>query len=177
MENSKQKKTFKQKLWHELKEYGINVLYLSLCFSVIIFYRRVLLAQYGIFLDDYLIGVVKALIIGKVIMIGAFLDVSKKFENKPLFIPTLYKTFFFSIFVLIVEAIEVFIRAVVKTASWEGIAEGFAHHFNIVLFASLLVVGFTFIPFFAFKELARSIGNDQIWGLFFHKKESIPIKK
>lgn len=177
MEHPTQKKTIKQKLWHELKEYGINVLYMSLCFSVIIFYRRVLLAQYGIFLDDYLIGVVKALIIGKVIMIGAFFDISKKFENKPLFIPTLYKTFFFSILVLIVEAIEVIIRAVLKTASWEGIAEGFAHHFNGVLYASLLVVGFSFIPFFAFKELARSFGKDQIWGLFFYKKESIPTKK
>lgn len=170
MEHSTQKKTFKQKLVHELAEYGINVLYLALCFSVLIFYRRVLLSQYGIFLDDYFIGVIKALIIGKVIMIGAFLNISKKFENRPLFIPALYKTFFFSIFVLIFEALEVFIRAILKTGTWEGIAEGFAHHFNTVLFASLLVVSLAFFPFFAFKELARHFGQDQIRRLFFQKK-------
>ena len=35
------------------------------------------------------------------------------------------------------------------------------------LLASSVVVFFTFIPFFAFKELERAIGKGALWNLFF----------
>jgi len=62
----------------------MNVFYMALVFSAIIFYRRLVLAHYEIYLDDYFSGIFKALEIAKVVMIGAFLRISRKFEHKPL---------------------------------------------------------------------------------------------
>jgi hypothetical protein len=54
-----------------------------------------------IHIDRTTIGVIKELVIAKVMMIGAFLDISKKFENKPLIIPVVYKTLLFVLWVIV----------------------------------------------------------------------------
>ncbi len=157
----------KDKVIHELIEYGINVLYLGLFFSAFILYRRILLAEYGFFLDDYFTGFVKALIFGKVIMIGTFLKISKKFENRPLIIPTIYKAAFFTFLILVFEFLEVTLKTLWNTRSWEGLMESYSHHFNLAWAGGALIVGFTLLPFFAFKELSRHYGVDSIRTLFF----------
>ncbi|WP_194776239.1 hypothetical protein [Pararhodonellum marinum] len=172
MENKTIEKPLKDKLLHELAEYGFNVLYLGLFFSVFILYRRLLLAEYGIYLNDYFIGLVKALIFGKVIMIGTFLKISKRFENQPLIVPTLYKTLFFTLLVVVFELLEVTVKTLWKTESWTGITDSFTHHFNMVWFGGVLIVAFTFLPFFAFKELSRHYGVDSMRNLFLKKSEN-----
>lgn len=68
-----------------------NVIYLTLFFGAFaVVARRLTLAHYGIYVDDYFIALIKALFIGKVIMIAAFLSISKKFDGRPLIIPVLY---------------------------------------------------------------------------------------
>ena len=69
----KAKKNWKQRLLHEFTEYWINVVYMALFFSAVILYRRLLLAEHGIIMEDYFAGVLKALVIAKVIMIGSFI--------------------------------------------------------------------------------------------------------
>ena len=91
------KKSWKQKLLHEFTEYLINFTYMAIVFSAVILYRRLILAQYGVYLEDYFIGVLKAFIIAKVVMIGAFLGISRKFEHKPLIIPVFYKSVLFTL--------------------------------------------------------------------------------
>lgn len=167
MEKEVIQKSLKKKLIHELTEYGINVIYLGLFFSAFVLYRRLLLAEYGILLDDYFMGLVKALIFGKVIMIGTFLKISKKFENRPLIIPTIYKTIFFTLLVAIFEFLEVTVKTLLKNSSWEGMMESYTHHFTLAWVGGALIVGFTFLPFFAFKEIARHYGVDSIRTLFF----------
>jgi hypothetical protein len=167
MEKKADEKSLKEKLLHELTEYGINVLYLGLFFSAFILYRRLLLAEYGVFLDDYFMGLVKALIFGKVIMIGTFLKISKKFENRPLIVPTIYKSIFFTLLVAIFEFLEVTVKTLLKNSSWEGMMESYAHHFTLAWVGGALIVGFTFLPFFGFKEIARHYGVDSIRTLFF----------
>jgi hypothetical protein len=167
MEKEVNQKSLKKKLIHELTEYGINVIYLGLFFSAFILNRRLLLAEYGILLDDYFMGLVKALIFGKVIMIGTFLKISRKFENRPLIIPTIYKTIFFTLLVAIFEFLEVTVKTLWKNNSCEGMMESYTHHFTLAWFGGALIVGFTFLPFFAFKEIARHYGVDSIRTLFF----------
>jgi len=110
-----EKKNWKQRFIHEFTEYWMNVIYMALVFSAIIFYRRLVLAHYEIYLDDYFSGVLKALVIAKVVMIGAFLRISRKFEHKPLIYPVLYKAVLFTIWVMLFDIAEVFIRIYIHT--------------------------------------------------------------
>jgi hypothetical protein len=171
MEAQIEKKTWKQKLFHEISEYLVNAAYLTLFFCVYAISRRLTLAQYGIYLDDYFIGLIKALVIAKVIMIGAFLRISRKYEHKPLIIPVLYKVFIFLLWVILFDAVEGLIRGLIETHSMAGAFENLVqHHFTKVWLGGLLMVILSFIPFFALKELSRIMGHEKFKDLFLKSR-------
>lgn len=165
------KKNWKQKFTHEFVEYWINVIYMAVFFSAVIFYRRLVLAQHGIFLEDYFAGVLKALVIAKVVMIGGFLRISRKYENKPLMIPSLYKALLFTIWVMIFDLFEVFIIGFINNPDLTDASHTVASHITGVWFGAALVIFVSFIPFFMFKELSRFMGSDKIRGLFFRSQK------
>ncbi|MBK8120977.1 MAG: hypothetical protein IPK39_18760 [Sulfuritalea sp.] len=100
---------WKEKVFHEMVEYGINVIYLALVFSAFVSYRRLVLAAHDITYTNYGVALIEALILGKVIMIGAVFHPGRSLEQRPLIYPTLYKavvfTFLVGVFTLIEQAI------------------------------------------------------------------------
>ena len=172
---SKIKKTWKQKFFHEFAEYLVNFIYMALIFSAIILYRRLVLAQYGIYLDDYFIGVIKAFIIAKVVMIGAFLGISHKFENYPLVFPILYKAFLFTLMVMIFDVVEEFIRGLIHYQDFLKSFEELQSHVSVVWLGASLLIFFIFIPFFAIKELIRVLGKDYVKALLLERRKKTEI--
>lgn len=173
MKNQPIKKTWKQKLYHEFTEFWINAVYLTLFFCVFAIARRLTLAHYGIIVEDYFIGLIKALVIAKVIMIGAFLKISKKFENRPLIIPVFYKTILFVLWVILFDVVEGFIRGFIETKNITATFEYLTnHHFTKMWLGGLLFVSLSFLPFFALKELARVIGQEKFRSLFFSSRQA-----
>ena len=167
----KQKKNWKQKLFHEFNEYLVNFVYMAIVFSAIVFYRRLLLAEHGIHLNDYFAGVINAAVIAKVVMIGAFLRISRKFENKPLIIPTIYKAILFTLWVMVFDIIEIYIKAFIHTPYFAEAFQGLKHHINPAWFGAALVICISFLPFFAMKELSRVMGKEKFRGLFLKRQE------
>ena len=156
------KKTLKQKLLHEISEYLINVVYLAIFFGAFAVARRLTLAHFDIYVADYFVGIIKALVIGKVIMIGAFMRISHVYENKPLIIPVFYKTILFVICVIIFDIIEVLIKETIKLQS---LADAYqflmVEHFSKLWLGGVIMIFVSFIPFFASKELSRVIGQQK----------------
>ena len=138
------KKNWKQKLLNEFSEYFINVAYLALFISSVVFYRRQVLAFHGIVLEDYFFGLIKALVIGKVIMVGAFLRII-----------TIYA----------------YIKAFIHTSNFNGAYSELLGHINQVWLAGALLIFIAFLPFFALKEIARSMGRGKLGELFLKKQE------
>lgn len=165
------KKNWKQRFLDEFTEYWANVIYMALVFSAIIFYRRLVLAHYEIYLDDYFSGVVKALVIAKVVMIGAFLRISRKFEHKPLIYPVLYKAILFTIWVMLFDIAEIYIGSFIHNLSFTDSFFELKTHVSAVWLGGALLIFFSFIPFFAFKELVRVLGKEKIRELFLRNKD------
>jgi hypothetical protein len=167
----KMKKSWKEKLFHEFTEYLVNFIYMAIIFSAVILYRRLVLAQYGIIVEDYFIGVVKALVIAKVVMIGAFLKISRKFENKPLFIPIVYKALLFTLMVMLFDSIEEFIMALIHNHNLLQSIEEVQSQINVVWLGASLLMFFTFIPFFAVKELIRILGKNNVKAILLERRK------
>ena len=163
------KKSWKQRFFHEFTEYWMNVFYMALVFSAIIFYRRLVLAHYEIYLDDYFSGVLKALVIAKVVMIGAFLRISRKFEHKPLIYPVLYKAVLFTIWVMLFDVVEIYIRSFIHSPTLVEAFHELENHLTNLWLGGALLIFFSFIPFFAFKELVRVLGKEKVRELFLQK--------
>jgi hypothetical protein len=165
------KRNWKHKLLHEFTEYWINVVYLALFFGSVVLYRRLILAEHGIIMEDYFAGLVKALVIAKVIMIGTFIRISRKYENKPLIIPTIYKAIVFTLWVMIFDIAEVYITGLIKTTNFAEAFNYLKDRITLPWLGSALVIWVSFIPFFAMKELSRIMGSNRFRGLFFKNRE------
>jgi len=166
------RKSFKQKLFSEFTEYLVNFVYMALIFSAIILYRRLVLASHGIYLNDYFVGVFKAFVIAKVVMIGAFLGISRKFEHKPLFIPILYKSLLFTLMVMLFDIVEEFIRALIHNFDFLNAVAELQTRISAVWLSACLLIFFTFIPFFAVKELIRVLGKDSVKAILLERRRN-----
>ena len=91
------KRSWKEKLTHELVEYWVEVVYLTLVFSTFTQYRRFLLAAHGVTYAEYGVSVIKALIFAKIIAIGSVFRFGRALEQQSLIFPTLYKAVYFSL--------------------------------------------------------------------------------
>jgi hypothetical protein len=168
--NDKPASALKDKVRHELIEYAINVVYLTLVFAAFTQYRRIVLAEYDIAYTNYWFAVIEALVLGKVIMLGGVFHLGRGLEDKPLIYPTLYKTVAFVVFVFLFKVLEHAIRAL-----WngEGLADALVEFLEVKgvheVIANSLIVLVAFFPFFAMKELSRVFGAARMFALFFRE--------
>ena len=61
---------FKQKFFGEFKAYWVNVLYITLFFTIFTNYRRLILAHYQIIYEEYGVSLIKALVLAKIILVA-----------------------------------------------------------------------------------------------------------
>jgi hypothetical protein len=161
---------WKQKITRELIRYCLSFGYLVFFLGGFAWYRRAILAEYGISYLHYGAATIEALILAKVIWLGELLRLGRTQEDKPLIYPTLSKAIEFSLFVGFFAIIEHIIGGLVHGV---GVAGGLAelwHEGKYELIGRCLVTFFAFIPFFAFRELARAMGEGKMSHLFFRKK-------
>jgi hypothetical protein len=166
----KKKKSLKEKIFHEMAAYWINVGYLTLVFAAFTQYRRFVLAAHDITYTNYWVAVIEALILAKVVMIGDALRLGRGLGQKPLIYPTLFRTVAFSLFVVGFTLTEHLIKSLWMGKGFTGGLVGFLGKGSHELLAGCLVVFVAFIPFFAFKELGRVLGEGKIWTLFFRRR-------
>jgi len=164
MNNEKLKEgVFKQKIIHELSEVGWVSLYLAVFFCALSTYSMLMLRELNVTNSYFRYGfaLINALVIAKIILIGEYARLGRGQENKPLIISVLWKPFLFG---LLVAAFHVFEEAFKRLALREPIRM----RVDEVLVRNLVVFSFL-IPFFAFWELRRVLGEGKLFDLFFRR--------
>jgi hypothetical protein len=164
-----EKKSLKERAVSELEEYAVITAYLWLLFALFGLHKQ-LVQGHGISVWQQGFAIVNALIFGKVILIGQALEVGKGLERRALIWVVLGKSLIFAILLLTFHIVEEAIRL------WfEGkpLSEAFADLGGtlpgLVSVAAIFFVAL--IPFFAFREAGRFLGNGALWNLFLHSGE------
>lgn len=156
--------TLKQKATHEFWEFFLIFVYLACFFCAIAAYSRLLLKDFNVSYFVYGVALLNALVIAKVILIGEYAHVGRRFETKPLLYSALYKAFMFSLLVIAFHFLEEMIKQLIHR---NDIAAAFHDiHFDVLLGRSVIVF-FTFIPLFGFRELGRVLGPDRFRAIVF----------
>jgi len=158
---------WKRTLIHELVEYWLNFAYLSFFLVAFVWYRRLILAEYQVLYTNYWVPLIEAAVLAKVIMIGDVLRLGRGLEQKPLIVPTLYRTLVFGAWVAAFHVLEATVRALFQSKGLVGGFEEIASKGRYELLASVVMVLVAFIPFFALRELRRVMGEGKLWSLFF----------
>ena len=114
-------------------------------------------------------SIINAFLLGKVVLTAEFFRVGDNFKHKPLVYPIVFKS---AVFCLLLMCF--YITEETLVGIWHGktIVESFPNigrgsWKGLLVVGSILVVGL--IPFFAYRELARVLGKDELFSLMFRR--------
>jgi hypothetical protein len=159
----------KQKISREMKEFVIIFLYLGLLIGAFNTYRWLLMAEYHVGHFIYGYTLIEALVLAKIIIVGESLGIGERFYDRPLIFSTLYKTMLFTLCVLACgipeHLITGFLNGKDLTEVFQELISG-----RYEILARILIMFVAFIPFFAFREAGRALGQVKLFELFFRSR-------
>ncbi len=160
----------KEKIIHEAREMLLIFVYLALFFCSFTTYRMLVSHELGISYFNYGFALVKALVLAKVILLGQYVRFIRIFDDRPLIFPTLYKVVWFSLLTLAFEVLEHLIGGFLHGKDLADVYQEIISTGRDELLARTLVVLFAYVPFFAFGEIRRILGEGRLSALFFKRR-------
>ena len=163
--------TLHQRAIHELKEFVILALYLYITLGAVIMMKTAILDTAGIGFAPWGIAIVKAVVLGKFVLLGNLAHVGGRDISGPLIWPTLHKAFAFLVLLIILTIIE---EAVVGLFHHQSIAASLGELVGARLeetLAGYLIMLLVLIPYFAFRVLGEALGEGRLTRMFFVERE------
>jgi hypothetical protein len=157
----------KEKASTEFRKFVIISLYLWIVFAALSIHESIIRAQHGLDYREHGFAIINALVLAKVILLGDYLRLGTRFKDKPLVYPVLHKCLVFSILLIGFHIAERMLVGITggKSASESFTGIGGGTLLSIVSMSALAFV--MLLPFFAFRELSRMIGEQVMWSFFF----------
>ncbi|HMO45759.1 MAG TPA: hypothetical protein PKB14_06980 [Rubrivivax sp.] len=163
--------SLKERALEELKAYWFITLYLWLflgCFTV---YRRLILAESGVTYLNYGVALIEALVIAKVVLIGRLFGFTRRFDDRPLIVPVLYKSLMFALLVMLFGVVEHLVTGWFRKQGLLGGLHEIAETGAYEIGARALMLTVAFVPFFAFTEIGRVMGMERLRAMFFSPRQ------
>ena len=147
--------SLKERAREELRNYAIVAAYLYVCFGAILLYKTALLREEGVAFLPHGLAAIKALILGKFILIGEAVGVGTRAHGRSLISSVAYKTALFFLLLIALSVVEELVVGKVHGRSLaETIAE-FREHAGLETLATSVLVLLILVPLIAFKEFRR----------------------
>jgi len=162
-----QKSDLKQKAMHELREMFELFAYLAFFFVALAVYDMLLLKRYNVEYLTIAFALINAAVITKVIMIGEYAKLGKRYEHKPLLISAMWKAFVFGWLVFAFHVLEEIIKRLIHGADMAK-ATGDIRYEQFA--ARAIVVFCVFVPLFAFREFRRVLGEETFYTVLFRSE-------
>jgi hypothetical protein len=157
------------KVINEFKRLVIMFLYLWVILGLYVLDETVILAKQNIDFQAQGFAAINALILAKVMLVAEDLGLGARFKDRPLIYPILYKSITFAILFIVFYICEGTIIGLLHGKA----AVASVPHLGGGTFKGLLCVAaimfISLLPFFAFREIGRVIGEDELWNLLLRR--------
>ena len=150
------------------KLFGIFI-YLWVLLSLFSFHKALLLNEESLIYQQGF-ALINALALAKVILLGEYFHVGERFKDRPLIYPILFKSAVFAALLICFHIIEeTFIGIFHGKTFFQSIPSiGGGKLQGILMVGVIMFV--VLLPFFAFRELDRAIGTEELRSLLFGDK-------
>ncbi|WDZ81956.1 hypothetical protein PWG15_34245 (plasmid) [Ensifer adhaerens] len=151
----------------EAKHFLVLFLYLWVLFGLFVLNERIILHQHKVDFVSHGFAVFNAFILAKVMLIIEDMNLGRWLDNRPLIYPILYNSLIFSTLFILFHVIE---EKVVSIAWGEPVSASIPNigGGGIAGIACVSVIlFFSLIPFFAFRNLARALGLERLNSMLF----------
>ena len=162
--------SLKEKAIEEFRMFWVIAIYLAVMLAAFSSYRRLVLSESGISYFQHGAAVIQALILAKVILIGEALGVGRQFEGSRLIFSAVFKSLVFALFIALFAVLEHLIEGLVHRETWDQIEHSLIRAGRAEILARTVMAFVTLIPFFAFWEADRVMGDHKLFNLFFRKR-------
>jgi hypothetical protein len=156
-----------ERIIHEVKAFLGMAVYLWICFGLFALHESIVLEQHHIDYKFYGFAVVNALVLGKIMLVAEDLHIGERFKNGPLVYPILYKSFLFSVVFICFDVVEEVIVGMVKGKTFLASVPSVGGGTLGGMLSVGTIITFALIPFFAFREVGRVVGERELHSLLF----------
>jgi hypothetical protein len=162
------KATLARRARDELIEYLAIAAYLAVCFGALLFYKAAILESEGV--DTTLVGlaIVKALILGKFVLILERLKIGHgKKSARVLVLNIVKKALVFTFLLFLLTVAEDVIIGYFHGADARDAVKGIGGGTRLEALATALLMLLVLIPYFAYRDIAAAIGEETLSKLLF----------
>ena len=156
-----------ERITEELRRVVITTSYLFVCFSAVLFYRMAVLHSYGIDFAPFGLAAIKALVMGKFIMLGRMTGIGDRYKDKPLIYPVLHQSLLFLVLLIVLSLAEETIRGWFHGQSVVDVFHDLGGWLQIA--ATALLLWLVLLPYLGFIRLTETLGEDRlqeiVWGV------------
>ena len=165
------KKTWKQKILHEMRVVAIATLYFFVCFGFLMLFKRLTLAAYQINFAGLGMAVFAALLAGKVVIVLEKVPLGGWIRRQPAVIEVLLRSLVYVLGAFVVLMLEQGFHARHQAGGWlRGTWHVLENKDRNQLFASLIGVFVTMLIFNIFIIAHRSYGTWPLLRLYFSRQ-------
>ena len=166
----KHKRSLKERAVHEVKRLAAMFVYLFVLLGLFQIHEYIVLARHQLPYERWGFALINAWVLAKVMLVAEDLHLGRGLEDRPLIYSVLFKSTLFAgvfICVLIVEHVIVGVwRGTTIAESIPSIGGGGVIGMAAVAFMTSVAL----IPYFAFKEVGRMIGEDELRSLILTRR-------
>lgn len=155
------KPSIKERFWEEMRRYAWVSLYLWVCFGVLLAYESALLAEQGTQYLPYGVALVKALVIGKFLLIGEAIKVGDRGSGLTLLHRIAFKTLAFLLMLIIFTILEEIVVGWVHGQTLGHTLSEFLQRSWVEKLAPVLVMTLILIPLVSAMEFSKAMGRAQ----------------
>jgi hypothetical protein len=148
-----------RKVGHELVEYAVISAYLYVCFGAVILYKTAILNAEGISYAPYGLAVVKALILGKFILMGQAARLGDRYQSRRVIHIIAHKSLLFLLLVVVLGDIEEAISGIVHGKTVHAVLADMGGSMLWQTAAASLIILLILIPYIAFREISAALGE------------------
>ena len=160
---------------HEFRMVLPPTLFFLVGFHLIVFTKRLILAEHMIQFTGAFIATMAALVVGKVVLVADKLPFLRRFDHAPLARPILFKTVVYTVLVFVVRLLESLVHYMVDGGAIGGGAflEHWLAQFNWNQFIATQVWIFVlFLVYVTASELNDLVGDGELFKIFFTRRSS-----
>lgn len=145
------------RLREEMREYAIIFAYLFVCFTVLLLYKAAILAEEGMHFVPFGIAAVKALILGKFLLIGKAVGVGDRGAARTLLNLIIRKSVLLLLLLVVLTLVEELVAGRIHGHSFAQTIAELGSRLPEVAVGCLLML-MVLLPFVAVQELSGALG-------------------
>ena len=165
------KATLARRVRNELIEYLAIAAYLAVCFAASLFYKGTILDSEGVDTTRIGLAIVKALILGKFVLILEHLRIGHgKKSARVLVLNIVKKALVFTFLLFLLTVAEDVIIGYFHGADARDAVKGIGGGTRLQALATALLMFLVLIPYFAYRDIAATIGEETLSKLLFTRQ-------